>query len=155
MQAVPCVAEAIAAETFDASIAFCASNSSRRSLQLLELHVQPQHGDVERDDADEQHSEQADPEHAAGEPAFCGRRGHAARPRSRPDERRRLFGPGGRRPGCHYVFTAARKRADADRGFAATSSALGRITLRLSARNAGSRPHTHTGKSGGQVQPRS
>ena len=38
----------------------------------------------------------------------------------------------------HYVFTAARRRADEDRGFAASSAALGLIGRRSIARSSGS-----------------
>ena len=54
-----------------------------------------------------------------------------------------------------YDFTAALSRPEAARGLAATSAAPALIGRRLRARSLGSRPHTQTGKSGGQTQPRS
>src|SRR5216684_28060 len=44
---------------------------------------------------------------------------------------------------------------DDDRGLAAVSAALGRIAFREVERSSGVLPHTQTGKSGGQSQPRS
>src|SRR5919204_635196 len=52
------------------------------------------------------------------------------------------------------VLSAARSFAEAERGFAHRSSTLGTTARAVSDRSMGSRPHTHTGKSGGQVQPR-
>src|SRR5579864_800694 len=134
----------------------------RLELELLlvlvvQRDVRAQDCDVQRDDAGEQHGEERDPDDAAREPpSFGAPAGSRARlrPRRAPDRLRRdlVREPVDRR---HYVFTAARRRADEDRGFAATSAALGLTGRRSIARSSGSFPQTHTGKSGGHVQPRS
>src|SRR3954464_3323039 len=48
---------------------------------------------------------------------------------------------------------AARRRADFDRGVAAISPGVGTIERRCTSSASGVLPHTHTGKSGGQMQP--
>ena len=49
---------------------------------------------------------------------------------------------------------AARRRADFERGFAATSPALGATERRKTSSASGVRPQPQTGRSGGQMQPR-
>src|SRR3954452_6912030 len=126
------------------------------AVEPAHAHVHAQHGHVERDDPGEDEREQRDPRDPAAEPAL--RPDARTRNGTRADARRYgsrngvVHEPVERR---HQVFTAARRRADAARGFAATSASLGRIGRRCTARTSGSCPHTHTGKSGGHVQPRS
>ena len=48
---------------------------------------------------------------------------------------------------------AARRRAEAERGLEAISPAEGTIERRVSSAASGVRPHPHTGRSGGQMQP--
>ena len=73
--------------------------------RLVELEVQPEHGDVDRDDAGEQHREDDDPDDAAARRSHERRRGDAADTR-----------PPAARAGCAIVAirrrTAARSRAE-------------------------------------------
>src|SRR5436190_10654985 len=132
----------------------CVVRTKTRAVatELVEPQVQAQHGDVHGHDACEERGERPDPEHAAGDPALGASTLCRARPRADLD----VFDPSGSGPAGHQrVFTPARRRAEDARGFAASSRADGRIALRGSARNSGSRPQIQTGKSGGHSQPRS
>ena len=65
---------------------------------------------------------------------------------------------GGDRGGCHVGVTsslrAARRCADLDLGFAATSPGVGATARRVNSSASGSCPHTQIGSSGGQMHPR-
>src|SRR5262249_20107371 len=125
-----------------------------------EPDVQPQDRDVERDDPGQKNASDDDPREAARDavsllrPAVRPRGGLRLRSLPRAPNARGRFGGGGV-PGRHQTLTAALRRADAARGLFESSRWLGRIARRGVARSTGSRPQTQTGKSGGQVQPRS
>ncbi len=53
-----------------------------------------------------------------------------------------------------YSFSAVRSLALRARGFSSSSRSVGRMGFLFTSLMSGVRPHTHTGKSGGQMQPR-
>ena len=81
------------------------------------------------------------------------RRGGRAARRARADGGRRWW-RAGVMLGSSSSFRAARIRADRARGLAATSPGVGATARRVSSSASGTRPQAHTGRSGGQMQPR-
>ena len=69
--------DAARAAMLEASCALSRAELVPLARELVELHVQPQHGDVQRDDACEQHGDEDDPDDAARDAA--PRRRFAAR----------------------------------------------------------------------------
>jgi hypothetical protein len=102
--------------------------------QAVELDVEPQDENVDRDDAGEQHGDEDDPEHAARE--------RGAADTGAPE--------GGLRDGRHQAFTAARRRAEAALGLTSVSCFPG-ARASASTAAASALPQTHR-KSGG-TQP--
>ena len=121
------------------------------AAQLVELDVQLQDGDVDRDHAREQRRDDGDPDDTAERACLRARAGERRGTAARAGDPGRLDACGA---GDHQAFTAARSFAEAERGFASTSAELGRSGLRVSSRRTGSLPHVQIGNSGGQVQPR-
>ena len=115
--------------------------------RIAKTHRQLEHRDVDRDDDGQQGCEQHDPRDATREWSPLG--GLRCLPRALLSACRGLTSVGiGRQ-----IFTAARSRADDERGFASISRADGRTGLRVSARSSGSLPQLQIGNSGGHVQP--
>ena len=107
---------------------------------LVEPDVQPQDGDVERDDAGQQ--ERDEPIQTTPPATRAARRGLPLRARLRLRARAGRCGRGSARAVAAraiYAFCAARSLAEAARGLWASSCALGRIAFRFSRRSSGSR----------------
>ena len=134
----------LAAEEAD-ELAVGADHLVALGLQVAALAVQAQHRHLQRDDADEHGRAGHDQQ----------RRGDAHASRSPPDGTR-AGGAARRGDGAHAVTSrcTTRRRAEAERGLAAISSAPGRTALLVTSRNSGVRPQPQTGRSGGQMQPR-
>ena len=98
----------------------CLQLGARAADELVELDVEPQDEDVDRDDAGEERADDDDPEDRSAE-----RDARAARTR-------RCVCLGDGRHRRRYALTAARRRADADRGFSSTSRCDGRTGFRVS-----------------------
>ena len=121
--------------------------------ELVELQFWLEHGDVDGDDAGEQDRDDRDPDDAAGDAARAvpARR---ARPRPRPGR--------GRRASTRAADAqVAMLRSSPPRAGAPSGPRLRQLARPSggrrfgSGRSSGSWPQTQTGKSGGQVHPRS